>query len=105
MIYELRHYVPVAGKEEALRHRFANGTLQLFEKLDIKVIDFWEHADMPGELWYLVEWPDQAAMKAGWEAFRKDPDWQALKTRTEVDGALTAAITSIPLKPAEFFAR
>ncbi|WP_137388934.1 NIPSNAP family protein [Rhodoligotrophos defluvii] len=103
MIYELRRYMPVAGKEAALRDRFANGTLRLFDKLGIKVTHFWEHASVPGELWYVVAWRDEAAMKAGWEAFRNDPEWTAFKAKTEADGPLAASITSIPLKDVDFF--
>ena len=41
MIYEYRVYTAAPGKMEALHHRFANVTLDLFERHGLKVIGFW----------------------------------------------------------------
>jgi hypothetical protein len=101
MIYELRHYVPHEGKREALKQRFATGTLALFRKVNINVTDFWEAPDT-GDLWYIVEWPDRQTMKLAWDAFRDNPDWLQLKAKTEIDGPLTS-ITSIVLERPDFF--
>lgn len=102
MYYELRHYVPAPGKSDALRERFASATLPLFETLGIKVTEFWESADASGELWYVVEWSGEAAMKAAWEAFRANPEWIAIKSRSEADGPICTSIRSIPLRKADF---
>ena len=104
MIYELRRYVAVVGKEEELRERFVNGTLDLFKRLGIFVVEFWQHTASAGELWYLVEWSSEADMTAAWEAFRRNDEWLALKAATETNGPLTASITSIPLSRVDFFA-
>ena len=103
MFYELRHYVPAPGKSEALSERFASATLPLFAKLGIKVTDFWESADGSGELWYVVEWSSEDAMKSAWEAFRANQEWIAIKTRTEADGPLCTSIRSLPMRRAGFF--
>ncbi|MGF7162123.1 heme-degrading monooxygenase HmoA [Rhodoligotrophos appendicifer] len=104
-MYELRHYVPAPGKAKELRDRFANGTMKLFEKLGFEVVEFWEHADGSGELWYVIEWPDETTMRASWDGFRKNEEWQALKASSEAGGPLTASITSIPLQDVDFFRR
>ena len=105
MIYELRCYVPVPGRETDLQQRFADGTLALFSKLGIQVVDFWEHASGNGELWYLVAWNDEAAMRQAWDAFREDPDWLAMKQESEANGPLVKSITSVPLCRSAFFER
>lgn len=103
MIYELRKYVAVAGKEEELRERFVNGTLDLFKRLGILVVEFWQHTASAGELWYLVEWSSETDMATAWEAFRRNDEWLALKAATETNGPLTVSITSIPLSRVDFF--
>lgn len=103
-VYELRRYVAVAGKEQALRRRFEEGTLALFDALGIRVVDFWQTVSSPVELWYLLEWPDEEAMREGWSAFRENPEWRALKAESEANGPLVASITSTVLSRAPFFA-
>ena len=101
MIYELRHYVPNQGRRDQLRERFATGTLALFRKANISVVDFWE-APHTGDIWYLVEWADEAAMKAGWDAFDISNGWIALKDKTEKDGPLTTISSIVLERPAYF---
>lgn len=105
MIYELRQYVPVPGREADLRRRFADSTLDLFARLGFRVLDFWEASDGKGDLWYLMEWADEAAMQAAWDSFRRNPEWLSIKAETEGTGALAKSINSIPLRRAEFFGR
>ena len=101
-VYELRHYVAIAGRERALRDRFENGTLALFDRLGVRVVDFWETSP-PGELWYLLEWESEVAMRERWTAFKADERWLALKAASEADGPLIASITSTLLTRAPFF--
>lgn len=103
VIYELRRYVPAAGMEQALRQRFENGTLALFEELGFRVVDFWEPVSSSAELWYLMEWPSERAMKEAWGAFRENPKWLALKAESEADGPLVSSITSTVLSRVPFF--
>lgn len=103
MIYELRQYVPAPGKAEALSRQFRDSTLALFRKLDFKVADFWEATDGSGELWYVMEWPSEAAMKAAWDAFRTNPEWVLTKKATEAEGPLVQKLQSFALRRASYF--
>jgi hypothetical protein len=103
LIHELRQYVPAPGKGEALSRRFRDSTLALFRKLDFKVVDFWETTDGSGEIWYVMEWPSEAAMKAAWDDFRANPEWVAAKKATEADGPLVQKIQSYPLRRPAYF--
>lgn len=103
MIYELRQYIPAPGKAEALGQRFRDSTLALFRKLGFRVVDFWETTDGSGELWYLMEWPDEAAMKSAWDGFKTNPEWVSTKKSSEADGPLVQKIQSYPLRRASYF--
>jgi hypothetical protein len=103
VIYELRHYVPAPGKAEVLGRRFRDSTLPLFQKLGFKTVDFWEAADGSGELWYVMAWSDEAAMKEAWDVFRSNPEWIETKKVTEADGPLVQKLQSYPLRRAAYF--
>ena len=97
MIYELRIYDAAPGKLTNINRRFNDHTMGLFARHGIKVTGFWEHAESAddGQLIYICEFADQAAMDAAWDSFRADPEWIAAKAASEVDGELVANITSI----------
>jgi hypothetical protein len=103
LIYELRQYVPAAGKAEALGQRFRDSTLPLFRKLGFTVVDFWETADGSGELWYVMEWSDETAMKSAWDSFRTNPEWVATKKASEAEGPLVQKLQSFALRRASYF--
>jgi hypothetical protein len=88
MIYELKAYVPHAGKEAAMRARFLDKTLPLFARHGITVSAVLEPQDKPRELWYVTRFDDEAARKSAWAAFMADPDWAAAKKASETDGPL-----------------
>lgn len=101
MILELRTYVPVKGREQALAHRFRDSTLAMFRRQKIHVVDFWIAED--GEIGYLVGWEDPDHMKLGWDRFRDDPEWLDVKRSTEADGPLVEKIISkVVARPAFF---
>ncbi|GLR45245.1 hypothetical protein GCM10007880_57620 [Mesorhizobium amorphae] len=100
MIYELRHYVPTIGMKDKMRERFARDSLPLFKQRGIALIDFWE-APESGEIWYVVEWPDEKAASIGWQQFIETPEWKEIAARTEQDGPLSTS-WSIALKRPAF---
>lgn len=106
MIYELSVYWAELGKLEALHNRFRNVTLALFARHQMQVIAFWtpSPAGNPdtGDLVYLLAFPDEAALAKSWEAFRADPDWQAGRAASEVNGKLVAKATRTVLHPTDY---
>ena len=48
-----------------------------------RVVSMWEtrHADRT-EFAYLLDWKDEATMKAAWAAFMADPEWSEIKRVT-----------------------
>jgi hypothetical protein len=105
MIYELRTYWAYPGKADALHNRFRTLTLQLFERYGMNLVGFWSPepvTEATGDLVYILAFRDRAAMAEAWDCFRNDPDWQAGKAASEVDGALTERLTSVVLQPTDY---
>src|SRR3981081_2686695 len=97
MLYELRHYIPVAGKEQAIVDRFNHRTLGIFKRIGIKVSDFWLEANGSGHLWYVVDWESQSHMDSTWNTFRADPEWIEAKVQSEANGPIVEKIDVILL--------
>ena len=104
--FELRTYVAAPGKLDALLTRFRDHTTTLFEKHGITSIGYWVATDAKGEptdtLIYLLGHASREAAKKSWADFRADPEWIAARAASEVDGQLTASLTSVFLDPTDF---
>lgn len=94
MIYELREYVALPGRAEALHARFAQHTLGLFARHGMEVVGFWTEHDDTGHLVYLLSFADAEAQGSAWAAFLADPEWRQVKEDTEADGKIVAEINS-----------
>jgi hypothetical protein len=84
-------------------HMFdVGGETAIFKKVGLNPVFFGEAiagAKLPN-LTYAVAFENEAAMKAGWDAFRVDPDWKKLAAdQTYKDTVST--ITNLVLRPAE----
>jgi hypothetical protein len=97
MIYELRHYIPVPGKEGAILNRFKNHAFKIFRKNGFKIVNFWIDAKGSGHIWYILEWESASSMESSWNAFRSDQEWIDAKTASEKDGPLVQKIESTQL--------
>lgn len=106
MLYELRIYNVTPGRMEAILNRFRDHTISLFAKHGMQVVEFWVDADDDNNrLYYVLEHPDKTARERNFEAFSTDPEWLALKERTEQDGSLYQNIEVIYMNQAPFFQR
>jgi len=101
LIHELRHYIAVPGRLEALLQRFRQHTFAVFQRLGFNVVACWEAADGSDEFWYIVAWRDEADMRRNWEILKADPEWLEIKKDTERDGPLVVRIDSTLLRPLE----
>ena len=105
MIYELRTYWAAEGKAEALHARFREVTMGLFRKHGLQVVGFWVPQTVSaesGDLIYVLQFADEAAMKKAWEGFRADPLWLETLARTEKDGRLAARVQSIVMHSTDY---
>jgi NIPSNAP len=104
--FELRTYTAAPGKLDALHARFRDHTQALFAKHGMKVIGFWVPIDKDrgsdNTLVYLLEFPDRAAREKSWDAFRKDPQWIAVRDASEVNGKLAEKVDSLLLTATDY---
>jgi NIPSNAP len=104
-VFELRTYFAADGKMDALHARFKNHTIKLLEKHGMQLIGFWTDSKEPNrKLIYLVAHKSKDAADASWKAFRVDPDWVAVKKKSEEGGSLTEKIDIVWLNPTEYSA-
>lgn len=103
MIYELREYVAVEGRVDALHARFADHTMDLFDKHNLTVIGFWTDAEDKNRLVYLLAFTDADAQREAWQSFRGDPEWQRVKQESENNGPILAELHSRTLRAAPYW--
>lgn len=108
-VFEIRTYTAAPGKLEALKARFRNHTVKIFEKHGMTNIGYWVPQDAPlkdNTLIYVLAHESREAAAKSWAAFRTDPDWVKARAESEKDGALTAqgGVTSVFVDPTDFSA-
>ncbi|WZO99150.1 NIPSNAP family protein [Isosphaeraceae bacterium EP7] len=105
-VFEMRTYVAHEGKFDALKSRFRDHTLKLFEKHGITNIAYFvPRSKSDGSdktLIYVLAYPSADAAKASWEAFRADPEWKVAAAASEKDGKLVKEVISVFLDPTDF---
>jgi hypothetical protein len=105
-VFELRTYHCLPGKLEALKARFRDHTVKLFEKHGIQNIGYWVPQDADkgkdNTLIYIVAHPDKAAAEKAWKAFRDDPAWVKARTESEKDGKIVEKVESVFMDPVDF---
>ena len=106
-VYEIRTYTAPPGKLEALKARFRDHTIRIFNKYDMRSVGYWVPQDAPlkdNTLIYVLSHESREAAAKSWAAFRTDPDWVKAKAESEKDGPLTVpnGVVSVFADPTEF---
>ena len=82
-IHQLRIYEIFEGNKQAFHDRFRDHAQRIMARHGFEIVSMWEaEGDGRTEFVYLLEWPDEAAMKAAWAAFMADPEWSRIKRET-----------------------
>ena len=106
-VFELRTYTTHPGKLEALKSRFRDHTVKLFEKHGMTNVGYWVPQDGPlaeNTLIYIVAHSSREAAKKSWAGFREDPDWVKARTASEKDGPINIKVESVFMNPVDFSA-
>jgi hypothetical protein len=106
-VFELRTYTTPPGKLEALKTRFRDHTIEIFNRHDMTSVGYWLPQDAPASantLVYVLAHPSRDAATKNWAAFRADPEWVKVKADSEKDGPLTTNVVSVFMTPADFSA-
>ena len=106
-VYELRTYTTPPGKLDALKARFRDHTITIFNKHSMKSVGYWVPTDGPeheNTLVYVLEHESRDAAAKNWTDFRNDPEWVKAKADSEKDGPLTTQVKSVFMEPTDFSA-
>ena len=106
-VFELRTYTAPPGKLEALKSRFRDHTVTIFNKHGMTSIGYWVPQDAPtsdNTLVYVLAHPSREAAAKAWAEFRADPEWVKAKADSEKDGPLTTKVESVFMTPTDFSA-
>ncbi|MBM3844368.1 MAG: NIPSNAP family protein [Verrucomicrobia bacterium] len=105
-VFELRTYVAAPGKLPALDARFRDHTRAIFARQGMTNLGYFHPVDEAQgagtTLIYFLSYLSRDAAAAAWQGFREDPSWIKARTASEKDGKLTAKVTSVYLRPADF---
>jgi len=106
MIYEMRVYRCLPGRLPALLKRFETATLKLFEKHGIRQAGFFTTliGESVRDLTYFLAWESLAEREKKWAAFMNDPEWIAVRAKSEADGQIVENIANQILEPTAFSA-
>jgi hypothetical protein len=104
-VYELRTYHCNEGRLEALKARFRNHTIRMFNKHGIESIGYWvpqDPATSKNTLVYIVAHPSREEAEKHWKEFRADPEWVKIAADSEKDGKIVQKVDSEFLDPTDF---
>jgi hypothetical protein len=107
-VYELRVYHAAPGKLGDLLSRFREHTTKIFDRHGMKSVAYWTPLDEPDKsntLIYILQHPSREAAAANWKSFQDDPEWKAVKEKSEANGKLTEKIDSTYLALTDFSPR
>jgi hypothetical protein len=104
-VFELRTYHAAPGKMDALNARFRDHTNKLFVKHGMTLIGYWNPTDLKQsqeKLIYILAFPSKAAADKSWKDFQNDPEWQAVRAKSEENGKLVAKVESVFMNPTDY---
>ena len=103
-IYELRTYTCEPGRLEALKARFRDHTIQIFNKHGMESIGYWVPQDerSGNTLIYILAHPSREAADKNWKAFQDDPEWKKVAAESEKDGKIVQKVDRVWMDPTEF---
>ena len=105
-VYELRTYTCNEGKLEALKTRFRDHTIEIFNRHGMESIGYWIPQDPEKSkttLIYILAHPSREAAAKNWKEFAADPEWKKVAAESEANGRILAKPPeSVFMDPADF---
>jgi hypothetical protein len=102
MLYELRIYTMHPERLDAIQDRFSKHTLGIFQRLGMKVYDFWVDANNEPKLYYIMEFRDMDERNTRWDTFKHDSEWIEVKSKSEESGPIVKGIEEIFMHRADY---
>ncbi|RXK49901.1 NIPSNAP family protein [Aquirufa rosea] len=104
--FELRTYTATPNNIENVLTRFRNHTTKLFKKHGMTNIAYFKTIEkdpsVQPKLVYVLAHESEAAGKASFDAFRKDPNWIKVRDESEKNGKIVEKVESMYMHPTTF---
>lgn len=106
-IHQLRIYRIFDQTRDAFHDRFRDHAARIMARHGFDIVAMWESRDEGGpQFVYLLQWPDEATMRARWDAFMADEEWAEIKRRTGREhGRFVDGIEEKTLRPVDYSPR
>lgn len=107
-VFELRIYHAAPGKLADLEARFRDHTIKIFDRHGLKSVAYWTPIDEPEKsntLIYILQHPSREAAAANWKSFQDDPEWKAVREKSEANGKLVEKVDSTYMELTDFSPR
>ena len=104
-IYELRTYTCEPGKLDALKARFRDHTVRIFNKHGMESVGYWVPQDperSSNTLIYILAHPSREAADKNWKEFNDDPEWKKVQAESEANGKIVQKVERVWMDPTEF---
>ena len=104
-IYELRTYTFEPGKLDALKARFRDHTVRIFNKHGMESVGYWVPEDperSSNTLIYILAHPSREAADKNWKEFADDPEWKKVQAESEANGKIVQKVERVWMDPTEF---
>jgi hypothetical protein len=104
-VYELRTYTCFEGKLDALKARFRDHTIRIFNKHGMESVGYWVPEDpekSKNTLIYVLAFPSREAATKAWQDFRNDPEWKKVAAESEANGKIVQKVDSVFMDPTDF---
>ena len=104
-IYELRTYTCEPGKLDALKARFRDHTVRIFNKHGMESVGYWVPQDperSSNTLIYILAHPSREAADKNWKEFADDPEWKKVQAESEASGKIVQKVERVWMDPTEF---
>lgn len=106
-VFELRTYTCNEGKLDALKARFRDHTIEIFNRHGMQSIGYWVPQDgerSKNTLIYILKHPSRALATQHWNEFRADPEWQKVSAASEANGKIVNHVDSVYMEALDFSA-
>ena len=104
-VYELRTYHCNEGKLEALKARFRDHTIAIFNRHGMESVGYWVPEDpVTGKntLIYILVHPSREAADQHWKEFSADPEWKKVAAESEANGKIVQKVDRVFMEPTDF---
>lgn len=104
MIHQLRIYEIFETNKDDFHARFRDHAARLMRDHGFAIRAMWEATtEARTEFVYVLEWPDEATMKARWADFMANEEWGRIKRETGArHGSMVGAIEDRVLRPVDY---